>query len=92
MTLPAGATLYANGYKTTQTSAERIFITPALEADQAYHYVFTAETIRDGKPVVESRRAEVTAGRTTRVEFSDMTAAQARPDPTRVVIGGWIGQ
>jgi len=92
VSLPAGATLFANGYRTTQTSAERVFITPDLEVDVTYHYVFTAETIRDGKSVSESRRADVMAGKTTRVEFGEMTAAQPKPDPTRVVIRGQIGR
>jgi uncharacterized protein (TIGR03000 family) len=92
ISLPAEATLYANGYKTGQSSAERAFVTPALPQGQTFYYVFTAETIRDGKTVAETRRIEVTAGGTARVNFGDMPAAQPKADPTRVVIGGRIGQ
>ena len=91
VSLPASATLYANGHKTAQASAERRFVTPALEAGKVFHYVFTAETLRDGKPVAETRQVEVVAGGTTRVEFGDLAAAQPKADPTRVVIGGRIG-
>ena len=41
-------------------------------------------TVRAGIPVE--------ADKTTRVEFGEMTAAQVKPDPTRVVIRGQIGK
>src|SRR5262245_56151337 len=67
--LPADATLYANGVRTTQTSAQRSFMTPRLEAGQRYHYVFTAEMERDGKMVTETKKVEVWSGALVDVDF-----------------------
>jgi uncharacterized protein (TIGR03000 family) len=81
VTLPAEAILYANGVRMQQTSAERHFVTPALESGMAYHYVFTIETIRDGRTVSEDREVAVQAGAEIRVNFNaqiDATGIAAR--------------
>ena len=70
VSLPADARLLANGIRTTQTSAERHFTTPALEAGRVYHYNFTVEVVRDGRPITETRQVEVQAGLETRVSFN----------------------
>jgi uncharacterized protein (TIGR03000 family) len=84
VSMPANAILYANGIKTKQASGERNFVTPVLEPGKVFHYDLTAETIRDGQTVSESRSVEVVAGGTTRVDFANLAAAKPKADPTRV--------
>ncbi len=67
---PADAILYANGTRTQQTSTERHFVTPQLDAGMLYTYVLTIETIRDGRMVKETREIEVQAGSEVRVNFN----------------------
>jgi uncharacterized protein (TIGR03000 family) len=69
VSLPADAKLMINNVATKSTSAKRRFISPALQQGRSYTYVFTAEVVRDGKPVVVSKRVKVRAGAETRVRF-----------------------
>jgi uncharacterized protein (TIGR03000 family) len=69
VTLPADATLYANGVRTRQTSTERRFITPPLESGMIYNYTLTIEVARNGRMVTETREVEVQAGSEVRVAF-----------------------
>ncbi len=83
VSLPADAVLFANGVRTTQTSAERQFLTPDLTPGQRFHYVLTAEIKRNDRPVTETLQVEVVAGHETRVTFSQLIAA-GRTDETRI--------
>jgi uncharacterized protein (TIGR03000 family) len=83
VSLPSDAVLFANGIRTTQTSAERHFVTPALAPGQMYHYVLTAEVNRDNKPVTETYQVEVKAGAETRVTFAQLISASP-PDASRI--------
>lgn len=80
ISLPADATLYANGVRTRQTSNERHFVTPPLEIGMIYNYTLTIEVVRDGRMVTETRQVEVQAGAEIRVAFEGAEA-------TRVVVG-----
>jgi uncharacterized protein (TIGR03000 family) len=80
VTVPADAALYANGVKTRQTSTERHFITPPLEAGMIYTYTLSVEVMRNGQMVKESRQVDVYAGAEIRVAFD-------AADATRVVVG-----
>ena len=72
--LPADAKLSVDGYQTTSTSSNRTFVSPELAAGMDYTYTLTAEIIRNGKPVVTSKRITVRAGEETRVSL-DFSAA-----------------
>lgn len=69
VSLPADAKLAIDGHVTTSTSTERSFVSPALEAGKDYQYTITAELVRDGKNVTESKTIVVRAGETTSVNF-----------------------
>jgi uncharacterized protein (TIGR03000 family) len=84
--LPADATLYANGIRTMQKSEERKFVTPAMEPNQRYHYIFTAEIERDGQVLTETKKVEVWSGAKVNVDFGAMAAAKPRQDAPSLVI------
>jgi uncharacterized protein (TIGR03000 family) len=86
ITLPADAILYANGIRMAQKSAERKFVTPPMEENGRYHYVFTAEIMRDGQMQTETKQVEVWSGATIRVDFGTMAAATARDEAPSLVI------
>lgn len=69
VSLPADAKLSIDGHVTTSNTAERTFVSPALEAGKEYQYTLTAELVRDGKNVTESKTVIVRAGETTSVNF-----------------------
>jgi uncharacterized protein (TIGR03000 family) len=73
VTLPADARLKIDDYRTTSTSGERVFNTPALKVGQDFHYTLTAEV--NGRSV--TREVTVRGGETTRVslDFSVQTAS-----------------
>jgi uncharacterized protein (TIGR03000 family) len=54
---------------TRSTSAQRTFVSPALETGAAYSYTLQAEIVREGRTVVETQRINVRAGETTRAAF-----------------------
>jgi uncharacterized protein (TIGR03000 family) len=69
VSLPADAHLSVDDYKTTSTSGERVFSTPALKVGQDFHYTLTAEVNRGGKIEKVTRDVTVRAGQTTRVSL-----------------------
>ena len=77
--LPANAELYVDGQRYPWSSASKSFLTPPLEANRDYFYTFKSETVRDGKPVVETRRVVVRAGAVANVGF-DGDKAEASAD------------
>jgi uncharacterized protein (TIGR03000 family) len=76
VTLPAGATLTIDGRATRSTSAERLFVTPPLEAGKRFSYTFSARFVRDGQTITVEREVVVRAGRETFVSL-DVPAAAA---------------
>jgi uncharacterized protein (TIGR03000 family) len=67
--LPADAVLTIDGERTTSTSGERVFRTPALEQGREFEYTLEARVIRDGKEKVMRQRATVRAGEQTTVRL-----------------------
>jgi uncharacterized protein (TIGR03000 family) len=53
------------------------FVTPNLDPDREYFYVFKAEAVRDGKTITETKRVAFRAGETARVSFTDLAAPPA---------------
>lgn len=88
VTVPAEATLFANGVRMAQTSAERSFVTPKLIPGEVYHYELTVEARRDGELVKETRLVEVAADRTIRVDFTNLATAKSNSETTGLVIDG----
>src|SRR5215831_4279258 len=68
--LPAGAMLLIGSGPTSQTGAERLFLSPPLEPGKQYSYELTAEWKANGQPHKVVREAVVRAGATTVVDFS----------------------
>jgi uncharacterized protein (TIGR03000 family) len=76
--LPADAKLFIDDLPMKTTSGVRSFNTPALQPGQAYYYMVRVETMRDGKPLSETRRVIVRAGQTARADFKDLEADAVR--------------
>jgi uncharacterized protein (TIGR03000 family) len=68
-----------DGRKTTSTSTERTFASPALKPGTIYYYTFTAEVVRDGKTLTAQEIVAVEAGKTTKVSMSPTTVASIAP-------------
>ncbi len=69
--VPDDTVLIFDGHRTRQTGPYRHFTTPALVPGAKYHYTVEATFMRDGKPVTEKRRVEVSAGGQTSVTFPE---------------------
>src|SRR5579875_3592889 len=76
--LPANAKLFIDDRPMKNVSGTRSFNTPELEPGQAYYYMVRVETVRDGKPVSETRRIIVRAGQVARADFRDMESDTVR--------------
>jgi uncharacterized protein (TIGR03000 family) len=71
VTLPADAKLTVDGEATASTSSQRTFITPELQPGTEYSYVFKAESMKDGKPVVlDEKKVTFKAGETATVTLA----------------------
>jgi len=75
--LPADAKLTVDGNPTTSTSAQRVFVSPALETGLEYSYTLTAEVVRDGKTETRTEKVAVRAGEETKVEINFATPTVA---------------
>ena len=82
VTLPADALLTVDGRATQSTSAERLFVTPPLEAGKRYRYTFSARVLRAGKAVTVEQDVFVQAGRETLVAV-DVPADTPASPPSR---------
>ncbi len=70
VTLPEDATLTIDDEETTSTSANRVFISPALEQGKEYEYTLKAQVVRDGKVQVATAKVTVRPGETSQVELT----------------------
>ncbi len=75
--LPKDATLTIDGEATTSTSAQRVFVTPALEEGKEYEYTLKAKVERDGKVQVATAKVTIRPGQTSQVELKMPTAGVA---------------
>jgi uncharacterized protein (TIGR03000 family) len=57
------------GQPTTSTSSERRFVSPPLESNREFSYVFRAEIVRDGQTRAVVREVTVRPGQETQVTF-----------------------
>jgi uncharacterized protein (TIGR03000 family) len=75
--LPANAKLTVNDV-IVNAAGKQTFQTPKLEKGKSYFYTVKAEVVRNGKPVTETRRIDVTAGKTVTVDFTNPTLTASR--------------
>lgn len=74
VTLPADATLLANGVRTRQTGPERRFSTPELTPFSRHMYTLTAEISRHNQTITETIDVEVFPGQVIHVTFRKLLA------------------
>lgn len=67
--LPENAKLTVNDVAIT-AKGKQTFATPKLEKGKSYFYTVKAEIVRDGKPVTETRKIDVAAGKDVTVDFT----------------------
>jgi uncharacterized protein (TIGR03000 family) len=82
VTLPLDARLTIDGRATRSAGAQRLFVTPPLEAGQSYSYTLTASFPQAGKTVTVEQEVFVRAGRETLVSL-DLSAGAAGGDSPR---------
>jgi uncharacterized protein (TIGR03000 family) len=75
--VPQDAKVYVDGVVCPIESGKSTFETPKLQAGRQYFYTIKAEMVRDGQNVSESRRVIVQAGKSTSVEFKEISNVQA---------------
>ena len=75
VSLPGGATLYANDQEVSVAGAITSFLTPELEPGKDYYYEFRVKVARAGESVTRTKRIPVRAGSVARLAFEDMTPA-----------------
>jgi len=90
VTVPAGAELAFDGYKTGQTGEVRFFESPPLPLGQKFKYTVKASWKAQGKSVVQERELLVRAGEETSVDLRPDDAKKEdkgeKPDRTPDVI------
>lgn len=86
--LPADATLFVDDRPVTLSPTRRTVVTPVLEPGQDYYYVFRAAAVRDGTPVMDSKRVVIRAGAEALVDFSRLTSAtvKAAGEPSSITV------
>lgn len=67
--LPEDAKLTIDGQDTSSTSAQRVFVSPALESGKVYEYTLKAQIVREGKVQTTTARVTVRPGEVSRVEL-----------------------
>src|SRR5262249_6888324 len=76
--LPAEAKLLVDGNVTKSTSAERVFVSPALIPGQLYNDTLTAQFAKHGPPGRVTKTAQVRGGVETRVTIEASEAVASR--------------
>ena len=81
MTLPADATLWAQGLQITGSGATREFHSPTLESGHRYSYDFRASWQENGRTMTQTQQVIVTAGAHVQVHFP-VQPTKAQPSPS----------
>ena len=76
--LPADAEVRFDGDKTTQTGADRRFVSPPLQAGHNYIYDVKAQWKENGHKVTRDRRITVHAGDVVNVSFVEAEEAKSK--------------
>jgi uncharacterized protein (TIGR03000 family) len=69
VTVPPDAKVWFDGALTTSTGSRREFQSPELKPGQKYHYNVKAQWNENGHQMTKTRKVEVMAGATARVDF-----------------------
>ena len=78
VSVPPGATLFANDKEVPVTHPGGEFVTPELERGKTYYYDFRVKVSREGGRVeTRTKRVSVSAGSVARLAYEDM--APERP-------------
>jgi 6-phosphogluconolactonase len=75
--VPADARVWFDDHATQQTGTERTYTTPPLRTGRDYHYEIRAERMARGVAMSQMMRVSVRAGKTTRVELTDLRTIPA---------------
>lgn len=67
--LPADATLTIDNQATLSTTANRVFVTPALEVGKEYQYTLKAQVTREGKVQTATAQVTLRPGEVSQVEL-----------------------
>jgi uncharacterized protein (TIGR03000 family) len=85
--LPANATLWLNGEKTTQTGEDRWFVTPPLDPGKNYSATLKITFTRDGNDFSVERKVTLRAGKIAHVHFLPKEHFEhLHEDPARPVV------
>ena len=76
--LPADAEVRFDGDKTSQTGADRRFVSPPLQPGHEYGYEVTAQWKENGHEVTRDRRITVHAGDVVNVSFVEAEKAKSK--------------
>jgi uncharacterized protein (TIGR03000 family) len=79
--VPVGATLFINGQPTSQMTATRKFVTPALLVGKRYRYNLEATYTWNGEELTKKYSIEVTAGGTITVDLTKGETVVKPPPP-----------
>lgn len=77
VSLPTDATLTIDGEETNSNSAQRVFVTPALEEGKVYEYTLRAKVVRDGQTQIATAKVTFRPGETKQVELTVPAAGVA---------------
>jgi uncharacterized protein (TIGR03000 family) len=77
--VPGDAEIWFGESKTSQTGAQREFVSPPLAPGKEYTYEIRARWIQDGKEVVQTRRVDVGAGSYATLDFTKPAAEAVEP-------------
>jgi len=80
--VPADATVWLEGQRTTQKGTERQFVSPPLAPDKAYGYQLRVVWRENGREIQETRRLLVRAGDRQKIMFL------AGPNPETKLVAG----
>jgi uncharacterized protein (TIGR03000 family) len=77
--LPEDAKLFIDEQPTTSTSGTRVFVSPPLAPEEKYSYTLTAQVVRNGQTLRQTKQVPVRPGEMTNVvlqEFPMTTETQ----------------
>jgi uncharacterized protein (TIGR03000 family) len=73
VSVPPGATLFANDKEIPVSHPGGEFLTPELERGKTYYYDFRVKVSREGRVETRAKRVSVSAGSEARLAYEDMT-------------------
>jgi uncharacterized protein (TIGR03000 family) len=84
--LPANAKLWIDDFASSQTGAQRIFITPPLQKGVTFFYTLRIELVRQGQLISSTKEIKVRSGEVTMVEFGEPRAPIAKSVPAKKAV------